>query len=293
MNNETENKELQQEDAGKPIEKAFTESKAVVPEVELQRKVINPIPQTEQKMEVHHHTHPSHEKKTWKNYFWEFFMLFLAVFCGFLAEYQLEHTVEKDRAREVAQSFYKELQLDSISVKRVKRFILRKDSSLQYLKHYFRDSSLTNVSKEFAINFERGLLANRPSVFEPRAAILDLLINSGSLRYFKGKELQEMSIELTIIIKEIKNRNDRLNQFIADKIDPFILQHYDALWITASNISIPFQLYKPEKIDKVEDINRLHLFATIIKQNENFYYAQYDSLNSKLQSELRKMYHLR
>ena len=34
-------------------------------------------------MEVHHHAHHQHEKKTWKSYFWEFFMLFLAVFCGF------------------------------------------------------------------------------------------------------------------------------------------------------------------------------------------------------------------
>ena len=33
-------------------------------------------------MEVHHHAH--HEgKKNWKTYFWEFLMLFLAVFCGF------------------------------------------------------------------------------------------------------------------------------------------------------------------------------------------------------------------
>lgn len=36
-------------------------------------------------MEVHHHAH--HEgKKSWKSYFWEFLMLFLAVFSGFLAE---------------------------------------------------------------------------------------------------------------------------------------------------------------------------------------------------------------
>ena len=28
-------------------------------------------------------------------------MLFLAVFCGFFAEYQLEHKIEKDRAKEL------------------------------------------------------------------------------------------------------------------------------------------------------------------------------------------------
>lgn len=44
-------------------------------------------------MEVHHHPHDPaapHHKKNWKSYFWEFLMLFLAVFCGFLAENQRE-----------------------------------------------------------------------------------------------------------------------------------------------------------------------------------------------------------
>ena len=46
-------------------------------------------------MEVHAHTHTA--RKKWTHYLWEFLMLFLAVFCGFLAEYQLEHKIEKDR----------------------------------------------------------------------------------------------------------------------------------------------------------------------------------------------------
>jgi len=54
-------------------------------------------------MEVHHHSHPagddSHRsRKKWTHYLWEFIMLFLAVFSGFLAEYQLEHQIEKERA---------------------------------------------------------------------------------------------------------------------------------------------------------------------------------------------------
>lgn len=48
-------------------------------------ETINPIQETEN-MEVHHHAHHEHGKKNWKSYFWEFLMLFLAVFCGFLAE---------------------------------------------------------------------------------------------------------------------------------------------------------------------------------------------------------------
>ena len=48
------------------------------------------IQQNKEIMEVHHHGHV-HEKKKWKEYLFQFLMLFLAVFCGFLAEYQLEH----------------------------------------------------------------------------------------------------------------------------------------------------------------------------------------------------------
>ena len=43
-------------------------------------------------------------------------MLFLAVFCGFLAEYQLEHKIEKDRARQYVISMYEDLKMDTIAL---------------------------------------------------------------------------------------------------------------------------------------------------------------------------------
>jgi hypothetical protein len=58
-------------------------------------------------MEVHAHTHTA--RKKWTHYLWEFLMLFLAVFCGFLAEYQLEHKIEKDRERQYISSLYEDL----------------------------------------------------------------------------------------------------------------------------------------------------------------------------------------
>jgi hypothetical protein len=63
-------------------------------------------------MEVHHHGHV-HEKKKWLEYLFQFFMLFLAVFCGFLAEYQLEHRIEKDREKQFMQTFLVDLQRDT------------------------------------------------------------------------------------------------------------------------------------------------------------------------------------
>jgi hypothetical protein len=49
-------------------------------------------------MEVHHHAHTSDPglhrgRKKWTHYFWEFFMLFMAVTLGFFVENQREHYV--------------------------------------------------------------------------------------------------------------------------------------------------------------------------------------------------------
>ena len=67
-------------------------------------------------MEVHAHSHTA--RKKWTHYFWEFLMLFLAVFCGFLAEYQLEHKIEKERARKYMYDMVENLKYDTIRYNR-------------------------------------------------------------------------------------------------------------------------------------------------------------------------------
>ena len=65
-------------------------------------------------MEVHHHSHiPTSREKKWTHYLWEFFMLFLAVFCGFLAENQREHFVEHRREKKLMESLYEDLKKDT------------------------------------------------------------------------------------------------------------------------------------------------------------------------------------
>ena len=68
-------------------------------------------------MEVHHHANTA--RKKWTHYFWEFLMLFLAVFCGFLAEYQLEHKIEKEKGRQYIRSFYHDLKTDTAEFARL------------------------------------------------------------------------------------------------------------------------------------------------------------------------------
>src|SRR5689334_7956154 len=61
-------------------------------------------------MEVHHHTHTERKKLT--HYVWEFLMLFLAVFCGFLAENFRESLVTKEKAHQYMENMVADLKDD-------------------------------------------------------------------------------------------------------------------------------------------------------------------------------------
>jgi hypothetical protein len=75
-----------------------------------------------------HHT----RKKKWTHYFWEFLMLFLAVFCGFMAENLREHQVEHKREKTIYESLMEDLVKDIDQLQRIKpslhKLISRLDS---------------------------------------------------------------------------------------------------------------------------------------------------------------------
>ena len=64
-------------------------------------------------MEVHKHPHHVMHKKKWTEYLLEFFMLFFAVFLGFIAENFREHIVERSKEREYIKLLIEDLQTDT------------------------------------------------------------------------------------------------------------------------------------------------------------------------------------
>jgi hypothetical protein len=67
-------------------------------------------------METHaHHLHKA-PARGWKHYFFEFFMLFLAVFCGFLAENLREHNIEREREKQYIASLIADLKDDTLNI---------------------------------------------------------------------------------------------------------------------------------------------------------------------------------
>ena len=202
-------------------------------------------------------------------------MLFLAVFCGFLAEYQLEHKIEKDRAKELAKSFYEELKNDSANIVLKSTNRVRQENALKYLIKYFKDSSLTNVSKPFVVNFLYGINFRSPTLFEPRTVVLEQLKNSGALRYFKKNELQKAIGDLSVAINNINDRQALESSIRLDYINPFMIRHYDfdfnaqlteegalspfdaTAAYEKNSEKMPFQLKDLGKLDRLYTVNVL------------------------------------
>lgn len=143
---------------------------------------INPKQETES-MEVHHHSH-SHGKKNWKSYIWEFLMLFLAVFCGFLAEYQLEHIVEQHREKQYIESMVHDIMEDTVKLRQGiednSKKIAGIDSLLNNIYSYpYIDSSLKTMYR--LTNY----LHYRKQVSFVKRTIIQLK-NSGGLRLIRN-----------------------------------------------------------------------------------------------------------
>ena len=261
-------------------------------------------------MEVHAHSHTA--RKKWTHYFWEFLMLFLAVFCGFLAEYQLEHKIEKDRAKELAGNLYQELKDDSVNAVIKTQNRIRQEDALNYLMKYFKDSTLTTVSKTFQLSFLYGISYRSPSLFEPRTVVLEQLKNSGSLRYFKNDELQKLIGDLSIAIHNINDRQALESSVRIEYINPLIIRHYDydfdsqlsqdgkesIIMATGeyekSDRVIPYQFKSIEKFDRQGTINSLGFYCrNALNSTRTLHFQKYIEVNEKLLNVLRKEYRLK
>jgi hypothetical protein len=154
-------------------------------------------------MEVHAHTHSA--RKKWTHYLWEFLMLFLAVFCGFLAENFREHQVEHKREKEYITSLIKDVELDTASLHLTysvrKTYINYFDSLVFLLKH--NDNSKLNDIYFYA------RFLGRINEFKYHDRTIQQLKSSGSLRLIRNKKAADsITIYDNEAVKLILNQQD-------------------------------------------------------------------------------------
>ena len=137
-------------------------------------------------MEVHKHPHHVTHKKKWGEYLLEFFMLFLAVFLGFIAENIRENAIEHERAKEYANLLIEDLSTDTTQLNtaaHVMNLIIMAGDSLGNLLS--KNAKLTKGGKLYFYEY----LSSRSWNFISHDATIQQLKSSGALRYFRDTSL--------------------------------------------------------------------------------------------------------
>ena len=180
-------------------------------------------------MEVHHHSH--HGKKKWTEYFWEFLMLFLAVLCGFLAENQREHYIEKARAKQYIQSFYEDLHNNRATCSGIIDFNKQKIGALNNL-----EACYDSLSRNWKATSCLAVLIKNSSFFwsvEFSDGTIDQLKNAGGFRLLKkedrdsiisyDKEIRNFgNTELTMVQQSQDNVRNNFRKLVNFKANKFL-----------------------------------------------------------------------
>jgi hypothetical protein len=176
-------------------------------------ETINPPPQTEE-MELHHHGHV-HEKKKWKEYVFQFFMLFLAVFCGFLAEYQLEHKIETDREKQFIQSLINDIKADTVRVKVIINERMKRDQRLDSLTFLLNNELSKGVTNRIYVN---AVTAARSLAFRfiPNDGTMQQLKNSGAFRLIRNRTVSDSIAKYDVSIRNLLRQGELEESLIHD-----------------------------------------------------------------------------
>lgn len=129
-------------------------------------------------------------------------MLFLAVFCGFLAEYMLEHKIESDREKQFIQSLVKDLRtdiqiLDSLIPQKTYRMNLG-DS----LRQALIDKSFTSNGAN--VYFWARNISRRAFFFSTDGTIQQLK-NAGGLRLITKQVIKEKILDYDVRYRSLQS----------------------------------------------------------------------------------------
>jgi hypothetical protein len=168
-------------------------------------------------MEVHAHTHTPRKKFT--HYLWEFLMLFLAVFCGFLAENQREHIVERHREKTYIISMIKDLQTDTANLSATIIGFKQIESRFDSVVRGF-DENINKYSGSWAHNFLLTFKGGYPDFFYSDRTIQQLK-NSGGMRLIENESAANGIIQYDAAIKDLayeENFLSRAQQLYIDEV---------------------------------------------------------------------------
>ena len=250
-------------------------------------------------MEVHHHAHTP--RKKWTHYFWEFFMLFLAVTLGFFVENQREHYIEGRREKKYMQNLLHDLARDTVNYNLSIAFRLERERQARQLITILYSP---DIDKHLAdLYYFARQMPRMNTIFYSTDATMNQLKNSGALRLIKKTEIADSIVAYNAAMEAYaENRKTEIETRIAyreavgDVFDASVLlSMIDSAGDDLDKTVLPPTVVKPLITENRQTINHL---CTLV----HFLYSQsiigrkalhrYKDQASRLIALLKKEYHV-
>ncbi len=243
-------------------------------------------------MEVHHHSHSS--RKKWTHYLWEFLMLFLAVFCGFLAEYQLEQTIERHREKEFILSMIEDAMTDTANIHTAIPLNLERVGYADSLSIACMNYRGTQKETTKIYESHRSCIY-RPDLVYPTDRTLFQLKNSGGMRLIRNKKATESIIAYDNNGKRLINQQAYYETYLNDVTNSSTqLMNFLVLWGHSRKEMHSYdtvKLINPDRLKLMEMGNKSMIFRGILLQYINRL-KEMEEESVVLINTLKKEYHL-
>jgi len=183
-------------------------------------------------METHaHHIHKSPGKKLW-HYFFEFFMLFLAITAGFFVENIREHYIENKRAREYALTMTNDLSSDTTELKSYLKYMAYAAKNVDTLLQMMTTADPKDIPSGRLYWY--GLWGGAPRTFISNDGTLQQMKGSGSLRYFTNPSINEKIAHYDLLCRKMKSF-DEFDQQIYTEVRKLRAQIFEFRYNAAAN----------------------------------------------------------
>jgi hypothetical protein len=236
-------------------------------------------------MEVHTHTHTPHQPagkagKKWIHYFWEFLMLFLAVFCGFLAENQREHYVEKKREHQYIRSLIKDIEMQTFQIDTIVRSYQNKLPHIDSLLYYFPEL-LKGKTSDFLRNYPV-LIEFIDFYYIDRT--MQQLKNAGGLRLISNPAVSDSIVNYDVLIRDFLAEQEHITE-----------DYWKEIWIAQKKIFDYFRIDSLEKVNQQINIEnkKAGLLLTNDRQELVGFYSLLKDLKINIKYELLAMQDLK
>src|ERR1700753_120428 len=217
-------------------------------------------------MEVYHH--PQVEKKSFKGYFLEFLMIFLAVTLGFFAENIREYFSNNERAEQLTQELVQQLKNDTSVLNLVIGYQTRLQEKADTLFNMLREPIKEPDVKKFqnVVND-----CYQITTFTPSSGAISAIKNELSLKQFSSTEIGTYITGYETESNQASSLEKTQTEQVREVIQKFMQEHFSAddlhaLRITHTDNSGKLRKTSADDLDKfradmvgIEDFNRLLL----------------------------------